>query len=192
MVSIKMHMFAMEKAFWRLISYDCKNVVLPSLQQPLLCKKAQHGAEAAQGGKKNQNQTKNSSRNGAACRAKPSLPRVPTGRERVSARSSEPSAPQTPSPARGAEPGCSCAGSHRRCGAAAAWRRWDGQKAFSLLGKSERESGSSPHARSEGPFGSRGRSRARMREGVREAELGRLPLFSPPGRLGPRHGPAWR
>jgi len=30
MVSIKMHMFAMEKAFRRLISYDCKNVVLPS------------------------------------------------------------------------------------------------------------------------------------------------------------------
>ncbi|XP_077039122.1 inactive heparanase-2 isoform X2 [Agelaius phoeniceus] len=52
MVSIKMHMFAMEKAFRRLISYDCKNVVLPSLQQPLLCKKAQHGAEAAQGKKK--------------------------------------------------------------------------------------------------------------------------------------------
>lgn len=39
MVSIKMHMFAMEKAFRRLISYDCKNVVLPSLQQPLLRKK---------------------------------------------------------------------------------------------------------------------------------------------------------
>ncbi|NXS64871.1 HPSE2 protein, partial [Pandion haliaetus] len=38
------------------LSYDCKNVVLPSLQQPLLCKKAQHGAEAAQEEKK---QTKN-------------------------------------------------------------------------------------------------------------------------------------
>lgn len=43
MVSIKMHMFAMEKPFRRLISYDCKNVVLLSLQQPLLCKKHNTG-----------------------------------------------------------------------------------------------------------------------------------------------------
>ncbi|XP_056351073.1 inactive heparanase-2 isoform X2 [Oenanthe melanoleuca] len=39
------------------------------------------------------------------------------GRERVLARSSEPSAPRTCSPAPGVEPGCSCAGFHRRCGA---------------------------------------------------------------------------
>lgn len=52
MVSIKMHMFAMEKAFRRLISYDCKNVVLPSLQQPLLCKKHNTGPRQYSGGGK--------------------------------------------------------------------------------------------------------------------------------------------
>lgn len=67
MVSIKMHMFAMEKAFRRLISYDCKNVVLPSLQQPLFCKKHNTGPRQRSGGENNQNQTENSSRNGAAC-----------------------------------------------------------------------------------------------------------------------------
>lgn len=72
MVSIKMHMFAMEKAFRRLISYDCKNVVLPSLQQPLLCKKHNTGPRQYSGGGNTQNQTENSSRNGAACRAEPS------------------------------------------------------------------------------------------------------------------------
>lgn len=74
MVSIKMHMFAMEKAFWRLISYDCKNVVLPSLQQPLFCKKHNTGPRQRRGKKKPQ---KPSSRNGAACRAEPF--QVPTG-----------------------------------------------------------------------------------------------------------------
>lgn len=189
MVSIKMHMFAMEKAFRRLISYDCKNVVLPSLQQPLLCKKHNTGPRQYSGGEILRIKQKTAAGTGPP--AEPSLPRVPMGRERVSARSSEPSAPRTCSAARGAEPGCSCSGFHRRCGAAAAWRRWDGQRAFSLQGKSGRESGSPPHARSEGPVGSRGRSRARMREGARGAEPGRLPLFSPPRRLGPRHGP-WR
>lgn len=84
MVSIKMHMFAMEKAFRRLISYDCKNVVLPSLQQPLLRKK-NHNTGPRQHREKNpktQTRTKTSSRNGAACRAEPSLPQVPTGGER--------------------------------------------------------------------------------------------------------------
>lgn len=46
MVSIKMHMFAMEKAFRRLISYDCKNVLLPSL----LCKKHNTGPRQHRGG----------------------------------------------------------------------------------------------------------------------------------------------
>ncbi|XP_069652838.1 inactive heparanase-2 isoform X2 [Haliaeetus albicilla] len=81
MVSIKMHMFAMEEAFRRLISYDCKNVVLPSLQQPLLRKKSTTRGRGSTG-KKKKKRTKTSSRNGAACRAEPSLPQVPTGGER--------------------------------------------------------------------------------------------------------------
>lgn len=56
MVSIKMHMFAMEKAFRRLISYDCKNVVLPSLQQPLLCKKHNTGPRQYRENKLNKQQ----------------------------------------------------------------------------------------------------------------------------------------
>ncbi|XP_040462133.1 inactive heparanase-2 isoform X1 [Falco naumanni] len=84
MVSIKMHMFAMEKAFRRLISYDCKNVVLPSLQQPLLCKK--HNTGPRQHREKIQpTKNKPAPKNPAAGTgppAEPSLPQVPTGGER--------------------------------------------------------------------------------------------------------------
>lgn len=74
MVSIKMHMFAMEKAFWRLISYDCKNVVLPSLQQPLFCKKHNTGPRQLRGKKTPKNPAA-----GTGPPAEPSLPQVPTG-----------------------------------------------------------------------------------------------------------------
>lgn len=90
MVSIKMHMFAMEKAFRRLISYDCKNVVLPSAPTTTTTKRkekgkkkkkaaaAQHGAEAAQGEKPPAPGTRSN-----GCRPappNPALPGLPVGR----------------------------------------------------------------------------------------------------------------
>lgn len=73
MVSIKMHMFAMEKAFRRLISYDCKNVVLPSLQQPLLCKKHNTGPRQLRGEKKSKSNKKQQQEQGRLpSRAEPS------------------------------------------------------------------------------------------------------------------------
>uniref|UniRef100_A0A8C6J8G5 Uncharacterized protein n=1 Tax=Melopsittacus undulatus TaxID=13146 RepID=A0A8C6J8G5_MELUD len=157
---------------------------------------AQHGAEAAQGKKdpKKQIKKQQQERGRLPSRAFPRSRRPESG---VSARSSEPSAPRTSSPARGAESGCSCAGLHRRCGAAAAWRRWDGQKALSLLGKSGRESGSPPHARSESLFGCsrlrgrRGRSGAGLASTFLSSPLRFTPLPFPPRRLGPRHGPVF-
>ncbi|XP_074964281.1 inactive heparanase-2 isoform X5 [Phalacrocorax aristotelis] len=102
MVSIKMHMFATEKPFRRLISYDCKNVVLLSLQRPLLCKKHNTGPRQHREKKKkpnNQNQTAQQQERGrlpsraepspgpdgrrAGCRPglqSPPLPGLPAGR----------------------------------------------------------------------------------------------------------------
>ncbi|XP_040559071.1 inactive heparanase-2 isoform X2 [Gallus gallus] len=87
MVSIKMHMFAMEKAFRRLISYDCKNVVLPSAPTTTTTKRKEKGK------KKKKSSSSTTWGRGSAGRKTPCT-RNP--QQRVSASSSEPHAPRAP------------------------------------------------------------------------------------------------
>lgn len=147
MVSIKMHMFAMEKAFRRLISYDCKNVVLPSLQQPLLCKK--HNTGPRQYREKQTKQT--AAKLGPS--AEPSLPQVPTGGERGAGQVFRVLRSPDFQPCAGGRAGLQLRWAPPAMRSGRGLEALGRPESLSLLGKSGRESGSPPHAYPEGRCG---------------------------------------